>query len=177
MFEITTVKAQRLKLGLTQHKLAKLAGVSQSLLAKLEAGRIDPAYSSVRKIEQALQAATGAQEPIARDLMVRKVCVASPGDDARSVALLLRKHAISQVPVIKDGCVLGMVTESGLLDEDRLDNKAAKDVMSPAPPQLPEDARRSLIISLLHQYPCVLVQKDGKLAGLITKADVVKALI
>jgi len=44
-FEINEVKDIRKRLGLTQLELAKRANVSQSLIAKIEAGRIDPRYS------------------------------------------------------------------------------------------------------------------------------------
>src|SRR3989338_5241600 len=48
--EITEIKIMRKRHGLTQTQLAKLSGVSQSLIAKLEAGIIDPSYSNVKKI-------------------------------------------------------------------------------------------------------------------------------
>ena len=177
MFEVSTVKAQRLRLGLTQHALAKLAGVSQSLLAKLEAGRIDPSYSSVRKIEQALSHAHAKEEPQAKDVMIRKILYASPKDSAREIALSLRKHNISQIPVIDKAQVLGLVTETGLLEKEKLDGLHALDVLTEAPPLVPEDTRRSLLVTLLKQYPCVLVQKDGKVTGIVTKSDLVKELL
>jgi predicted transcriptional regulator len=37
-------------LGLTQGQLAKIAGVSQSFIAKIESGKIDPSYSKVKTI-------------------------------------------------------------------------------------------------------------------------------
>ena len=42
-------------LGLTQTELAKLSGVSQSLIAKIESRKIDPAYSKVIAIFEALE--------------------------------------------------------------------------------------------------------------------------
>lgn len=177
MFEVSTVKAQRLRLGLTQHALAKLAGVSQSLLAKLEAGRIDPSYSSVRKIEQALSHAHAKEEPKASEVMIKRIISASPKDSARDIALILRKHNISQIPVIDKGQVLGLVTETGLLEKEKLDGLHALDVLSDAPPLVPEDTRRSLLVTLLRQYPCVLVQKDGKVTGIVAKSDLVRELL
>ena len=41
---IDRISKIRKQLGLTQIQLANLAGVSQSLIAKLESGRIDPSY-------------------------------------------------------------------------------------------------------------------------------------
>ncbi|MDH5420035.1 MAG: helix-turn-helix domain-containing protein, partial [Candidatus Bathyarchaeota archaeon] len=44
------VAKKRRILGLTQKQLAKLAGVSQSLIAKLESRKIDPSYTKVKAI-------------------------------------------------------------------------------------------------------------------------------
>ena len=48
MFELNEISRLRKQLGLTQAELAKLSGVSQSLIAKLEAGKIEPSYSKAK---------------------------------------------------------------------------------------------------------------------------------
>ena len=48
--DIDEIKKLRSSLGLTQKDLAQRADVSQSLIAKIEAGRIDPTFSKVQKI-------------------------------------------------------------------------------------------------------------------------------
>ena len=49
------VAQKRKMLNLTQKQLAKLAGVSQSLIAKLESKKIDPSYTKVKAIFDALE--------------------------------------------------------------------------------------------------------------------------
>ena len=44
------IARRRRQLGLKQGELAKAAGVSQSLIAKLEAGSIDSSYTKVKTI-------------------------------------------------------------------------------------------------------------------------------
>ncbi len=44
------LKKRRNELGLTQSDLAKRAGVSQPLIARIESGDVDPRLSTVRKI-------------------------------------------------------------------------------------------------------------------------------
>ena len=45
---------QRVDLGLTQEKLAELAGVQQSLIARLESGKHNPTLNTLRRVARAL---------------------------------------------------------------------------------------------------------------------------
>ena len=47
--DLSEIRILRKQHNLTQSQLARLAGVSQSLIAKLEAGLIDPGYANFRK--------------------------------------------------------------------------------------------------------------------------------
>ncbi|MCK4313359.1 helix-turn-helix domain-containing protein, partial [Candidatus Bathyarchaeota archaeon] len=46
----TVLKKLRIKAGLTQKRLAELAGVSQAHIAKIEQGKVDPRLSTVNKV-------------------------------------------------------------------------------------------------------------------------------
>jgi predicted transcriptional regulator len=46
--QLEDIAKKRRRLGLKQAELAKLSGVSQSLVAKLESGRIDSSYTKVK---------------------------------------------------------------------------------------------------------------------------------
>src|SRR5215467_13361990 len=50
------VGPERKRLGLSQSELARRSGVSQSFIAKMEAGLIDPAFSKMRAISSVLEA-------------------------------------------------------------------------------------------------------------------------
>ena len=52
--ELDDFQKRRKLLKLTQKQLAKQAGVSQSLIAKMESKRIEPSYNKVKMIDQAL---------------------------------------------------------------------------------------------------------------------------
>ena len=45
----------RIRAGLTQAELAKKAGVSQSLIARIESGKVNPRVSTLMRIYQALE--------------------------------------------------------------------------------------------------------------------------
>ena len=47
---IDSIKQIRLKIGITQKKLATLTGVSTSMINQIESGRSQPSYSTAKKI-------------------------------------------------------------------------------------------------------------------------------
>src|SRR5256885_10717153 len=53
------IPKKRKELGLTQSRLALSAGVSQSIIAKIEAGSVDPSYFVVQKLFNAFGRAGG----------------------------------------------------------------------------------------------------------------------
>jgi transcriptional regulator with XRE-family HTH domain len=56
---VRALKELRRKAGLTQENLAHLAGISTSLLAKIEIGRGNPTALTIRKIAQGLSKSLG----------------------------------------------------------------------------------------------------------------------
>jgi predicted transcriptional regulator len=47
---IDSIKPMRLKIGITQKKLASLTGVSTSMINQIESGRSQPSYHTAKKI-------------------------------------------------------------------------------------------------------------------------------
>ena len=177
VFDITQLKKIRKQLQLTQHQFAKKAGISQSMVAKIEAGRLDPTYSYVQKIEHVLASLTKTHELQAKDLMHKHVIAVQKQEALKNVIHLLAKHAISQVPVLDHEKVIGLVTESTLLEHaDDAKKTPVQEVMQESPPLIALGTAQSVIISLLHFFPIILVQDAGKLVGVITKADIIRKL-
>ena len=71
--EIAEIKVLRKRHNLTQSQLAKLAGVSQSLIAKLESGMIDPSYTNFRKIYDVLTGLKEEREAKAEEVMSKRI--------------------------------------------------------------------------------------------------------
>ena len=63
------LKKRRNELGLTQSDLAKRAGVSRPLIARIESGDVDPRLSTVRKILDAFEGAEKERQILIKDLM------------------------------------------------------------------------------------------------------------
>jgi len=174
--ELKDIKSARVRFGLTQSELAKEAGVSQSIVAKLESGRIDPSFSVVKRIFAVLENKRSKNSPRAFDIMQSKVIFVRPDDSVSSAVKLMKKHAISQMPVF-DEKVLGLVSESIILSHVNDLKKSVSEIMAPSPPIVPKDADSLVVRNLLQFYPVVLVSDKGKIIGLITKSDLLCSLI
>lgn len=148
------------------------------MVAKIESGKLDPAYSKVRQIEHALAALTHHEEKKAREIMTKKVVAVRAEKRAERVITLMKKHGISQVPVVRGEKMLGIVYESSFLRQDveKLLSLRVEDVMEEAPPFVGTNTPLSVIREMLQWYSCVLVVEKGKLTGIITRADILKNL-
>ncbi len=175
MIEIQNIKKMRMALELTQHQFAKNAGVSQSLIAKIESGRVDPTYSKVKQIEEALQFLSSKKEPNLEVVMTKKIITAKPSEKATEVIKIMNNKNISQIPVLEGDNVVGLVSESSALENaEKLKILAAKDIMDEAPPIVSINTSLSVISNILKHYPLVLVKRKGILIGVITKSDLLQ---
>jgi predicted transcriptional regulator len=174
--ELKDIKEIRKKFGLTQIDLAKKSGVSQSLIAKIEAGRLDPTYNKAMKIFNALDELTKKQAFKAEEIMTKKIVSVGKESGAHEIIKKMRKYAISQLPVIEGDKILGVLSEATVLDALLSGKKEikAKDIMKEAPPTIDKSASITIISSLLKFYPMVLVVEKGKILGVITKSDIIR---
>jgi predicted transcriptional regulator len=177
--ELQEVKPLRRGLGLTQKQLAQAAGVSQSLIAKVEAGLLDPSYSAGRRILSALRSMKQQREPCAREVMQRRVIACRSDEKLAAAIAKMERHAISQLPVLDGDNVVGLLTESGIvqnMQRIRHDETLVGDVMGEAPPIVPLETPRRAIAELLGIYSLLLVKERGKLRGIISKADLLRTV-
>jgi len=178
IFDIAHLKKVRRQLNLTQSQFAKLAGISQSMIAKIEAGRLDPTYSYVKKIEAAIShAIKPREEKQAKDIMHKGIISISKHQKIIDIIGIFTKHGISQIPVLEKDKVVGLLSESYILkDLGNAEHKCAQDIMEEAPPVVSLETSFEAIISLLQFFPIILVQAKGEIVGVITKADVLRTL-
>lgn len=179
VFDITQLKKIRKQLNLTQHQFAKRAGISQSMIAKIESSKLDPAYSKVKQIEQTLDFLTKQQESKAKDIMIKEIVSINYNEKISKIIKLMNEYSISQLPVIEKESIIGIVSESSILNKnlDNIKNLTVKDIMEEPPPIISKTTKIEVIKQLLQYYPLVLVKENGKLVGLITKSDLIKSLI
>jgi len=174
MDDLKLIKKRRLLLGVTQKELSSSCGVSQSMIAKIEAGRAEASYSIARKIFEALDSLAHDSDQKAKDFMKRKVVFCDAGDNVREVIGKMKKGGISQLPVLKSGELVGVVSEGILLDNmDRLSSVMdVEEIMVDAPPVVNENTSRNTVLSLLKEFSFVMVRGKKGFSGLITKSDV-----
>jgi predicted transcriptional regulator len=181
---IDEVAKKRRMMGLTQQKLARLAGVSQSLIAKLESHKIDPSYAKVKAIFDALERLRTDTEVKADQVLQKKVVGLQKNDPISKAVQTMAKHGYSQLPVFENEHAVGIISEKTIVgkvsagkDLSEVSKLSVGDVMEEAFPQVGEDAPLPLISNLLQVYPAVLISTKGKVVGIITKADLLKMLL
>jgi len=176
-FRIMTLKTigkRRKMLGLTQAELAREAGVSQSMIAKIEAGLLSPSYDKALAIFNALDSLEQEKSVKARDIMVKKVVTVKSSDKVSRAINLMRQKGLSQLPVFEGGHLVGLVSESIILEHLDTANFGGKEVgkiMGDAPPTVGEDAPLKMLSELLKYAPIVLVYEKAVLKGVVTKSD------
>jgi len=171
----STLKRLRVETGLTQRQLAELVGVSQAHIAKIEKENVDPRLSTVNKILQVLTQSEGKK---CGDVMTSRVISAKPTDKILKASQLMMTHAISQLPVLDGGKVVGTVTEESIvrnLSTNLADERVEKIMQAPLP-SVPENTSISMIQPLLQDHPAVLVVRRGEIIGIIARSDLLKIL-
>ena len=92
----------------------------------------------------------------------------------------LRNAGFSQLPVMDEGKLVGIVTEDTIIqyvfNDPRLMNAPVADAMESAFIQLPRDASVNNLVAMLHVQPYAAVMDGDEFMGLITRADVLNYL-
>lgn len=176
---------KRKALGLTQQELAKEAGVSRSLLAKVERDHANPSYRETKKIFETLERLeTSIPQKLAKitlDKVHHTEIVYAETDQLLSLIEQIMSHNyFSQLPVMRNGQIVGSLTERGInralmaIKDIDPKNMLVRDAMEEGFPLVPISATVGDVIPLLQTYQGILTIKDGKVAGIVTNADLIK---
>lgn len=136
-------------------------------------------------------------------VMTKDVLTVERATPLREVARLLAQHAISGLPVVDDGRVVGVVSEADILakergapdarprildllldsrayDDARIDATTAGEAMSAPPVTIGPRAELAKAAATMldeHVNRLPVVDKDGILLGIVTRADLVQAFV
>ncbi len=177
------IAKRRRQLGLKQSELAKMTGVSQSLIAKLEAGAIDSSYTKVKTIFDVLDRLEFKTKTQADKVLHKNVVAVQKDEPISKVVKIMKEYGYSQIPVFEGKHPVGSISEKAILrqilagkDLDEISKLPTEEIMEEAFPQINEDAPLALISSLLQTYSAVLVSQKGEVIGIITKADLLRMI-
>lgn len=179
------IKQMRLSLGLTQVELARLSGISQSTITKIERGTIKGSYESVAAIFTVLFDLLERRNKgrKAREVASREVICITADDRVKKASDTMREKGFSQLPVMMDGRHVGSISDRILLklvregeSMEELGERKVEEIMGDVFPVVSEETPLEAITSLLAFSDAVLVAKKGEIRGIITSSDVLKLI-
>jgi len=182
--DLQEIKKRRKLAGLTQSGLAGLSGVSQSLIAKIESCRMEPGYAKAKLLFDCLERLHERSEKQAKDIMTKPVLTIDAHEPVKKAIRLLGKNGLSQLPVLSAGRPVGAVSEKSILSwlnapgrHPDPEKAAVSDVMEESMPTIQENTPLGVVSRLLDFSNCILVVRNGKTTGIITKSDLLKQMI
>src|SRR5262245_51947300 len=141
----------------------------------------------------------------AMDVMVRDVVTVSPDTEVAAAVQLLVEHDVSALPVVDgDGHVVGVISEADLIRREEIGTdkhrpwwiealtpgstladefakshgRRVSELMSTGVVSVSEDAPLAEVAGLLekHRIKRVPILRDGKLVGIVSRANLIQAL-
>jgi predicted transcriptional regulator len=99
-------------------------------------------------------------------------------DSVSAAVQAMRQRNFSQLPVVRGGRIVGIVTERDIVrnlqhDMDTLSVQAI--ISSGGVPTVDETTPVDAIIPLLDSYQAVVIQNQGRVTGIISRSDLLRA--
>lgn len=188
------IREARLRLGLSQNRLAREAGVSQSLVNKFERGLRIPTYDHVERLARHLEALLARKLEDRAPSTLGEVCTwdvvtVRMGESVATAAERMQAGGFSQLPTVDDEAVVGRVDETSLhrllwhLEKEGQEHVSRHrlrdhpEVVKPPFAIMDETQPLARAFSLIEQDGAVLVARSGEVEGIATRADLLKLLL
>ena len=180
---LDSIKQARIKLGITQKKLANMTGVSTSMINQIESGRSKPSYDTAKRIFDNLATLEGTlSSHKAGEFCSKEIVKLKPTNSLHDAIKKMHSLSISQIPIFVGKEPVGVITEDGIVkhlsdsDESQWKKIELKEVMESIPPIVDYDTPLSTLVPLIRFSKCILVSKNTKLVGIITVSDTLKMM-
>lgn len=151
---------------MTQQALAKAVEKSQSLIAKIEKKSMVPNYNTAVEIFEELEHKESAGDRRANDIMTKKVITLDFYDSIDKAVLAVRKYAISQFPVLKNGVLVGSIRAKDMLEVPKKDIVGGH--LSDLLPTVNQETPLNTVRELLKDAQAVIVVDRHGIIGIIT---------
>lgn len=113
----------------------------------------------------------------AKDVMTKKVVTVGPKDKVKEAVRLMVENEVSGLPVVDEDCkVVGLLTEAdalGARSTQNVESAMSKRVFKAAPDDSIKSVADTLKKQKIKRVP--VVDKAGKLVGVVSRRDVLKA--
>ncbi|HJJ21124.1 MAG: CBS domain-containing protein [Crenarchaeota archaeon] len=180
---IDSIKQIRLKIGITQKKLAMMTGVSTSMINQIESGTSQPSYNTAKKIFENLAKLEGeSSSHTAGDFCSKDIVKLKPSNTLHDAIKKMHELSISQIPVFDNSTIVGVISEDGIVKhladvgEAQLKKSKLEDTMDSVPPIVDWDTPANVLVPLIRYSKCILVTKKSKIVGIITASDTLKMM-
>ena len=183
--DIAEIKKMRVRLGISQRRLASSLGISQSMLTKVENRKVKASYDLVARIFEILESFQGPTIGLVSDIQVSPVYFVDKTDPLMFATVLMQKHGFKQLPVKDHETVVGSITERivsrQILNVDgnpaEMMKKPVSEFMEEPFPLVSARTQLTAVVPLLQHTQAVLTTRRGKVCGIVTNADLVKIVL
>lgn len=181
---IQEIKKKRVTLGISQKRLANAVGTSQSLIAKIETGRVNPSYDAIKKIFEFFDTIELPKQGMARDVEKKDLVWIRKTDRVKEAAETMRLYGFSQLPIRdeREEICIGSISERQIIhelmkaqDPKSFYEKPVNEIMAEQFPVVDETIPVTAVASLLQHSQAVLTARKGKVVGIITPSDLLAA--
>lgn len=182
---MSDIRKTRKALDITQSQLAARSGVSQSTIAKIERESIAASYTTVAKLFETLEEMGNddRRNLTAKEVSSKDVVSIQSTVTVHDASELMKSTGYSQLPVLKDEIPVGSISERRIFEMimkgmtvSELSNTPVYKVMNDSYPVVPENLSINTVTKMMSDCDAVLVHKNGKIVGMITKADLLKVI-
>ena len=178
LVEPRQLKKIRTQLGYTQGALARAAGVSQSIIAKIEAGSVVPSYYTHSAISRALVVGSADLGVRASAVMCCPVIGVHESTTLSESVEVMKKRGFSQIPVLSGRKMVGTISEGHIMslvssspDPHAVLAEKVGAHLLPSFPIVAKDTPVEALFSLFRFFPAVIVGSADEPEGIITKID------
>lgn len=182
MRELSDIKLIRKRLGITQKQLSKMAGVSQSVIAKVERDQLNLSYEKAKRIFDTLLEMEQTASKKVEDLMTKHITFIKHDRRLIEASKEMHEKGFSQLPVIGEkGTIVGSVTDklfTSLILKDVKDwqNKCVSDLMGDPFPTVDKNISVRAVARLLEERDAIIVKDKGEYVGIVTRDNLLKEI-
>ncbi len=170
------LKKKRIKLNLSQIQLSKLSNVSQSIINKIENKKIEPLYSTVKKLEETLELLEKKQDKKLKEIKTEEIKKININKNLQEALELMIKYDYSQIIVEEKKELVGVIYNNTILKliqkKKDLEKIKVKEYYKEIPILLDENLTIKEVECLFKKIPFALTKQKNKITGIITKTDI-----